>query len=311
MILSHGRALRKLRVQLLDGCNYRCHYCMPENPQFSKADSWLKPQELQDIVFQLHDRGVDELRLTGGEPLLRPEFMDIAQRLSQKTWRRYGITTNAEKLSPMLGDIKKFTSIQNLNISMDSLDPVRFKSITARGNLENVLGAVHDALSLGFEVKINVVLMRGINDDEFEDFIRFSADTGVVVRFLELMRIGPNEEDFGPMMISAGEMVERLKGLHELKPVVVPKDHTAFEYKLNHGAHIGFIASESQSFCSTCSRLRLTSSGELRPCLFKNEGISLRNLKGADLDRVLEQVAQKKPLERIQSIDQAMYAIGG
>lgn len=311
MLTSYGRPLRKLRIQLLDSCNYRCTYCMPNKPIFSKSDSWLDGQGFASIVGELYQRGIDELRLTGGEPLLRPDFIDVAQQLSAFSWRKMGLTTNGEKLSEILPALQKYTNIDSLNISLDSLDSKNFKRITQRGNLEKVLEGLHMALAMGYPVKINVVVMRGINDHEIEDFWEFSENTGVNVRFLELMRIGPNHEDFTRQLVPSAEIVQRLALSTRLRPVVVPKDNTSFEFVTSTGAQLGFIASETQSFCGTCSRLRLTAQGELRPCLFKNEGLSIVGKTGAELDAILIAIALKKPLERIESINQPMYAIGG
>lgn len=308
---SHGRRLRKLRVQLLDSCNYRCTYCMPKDPVFAKSSSWLSALQWREIVTPLRERGVDELRLTGGEPLLRPDFIEVAESLSDLSWRKMGITTNGEKLCEILPAMKRRTKIDNINVSVDSLDPRRFHRITGRGNLEKVLEGIHMAKAMGYWVKINVVVMRGVNDGEWLEFMNFSRDNGILVRFLEVMRIGPNNEDLSSQLVPAQEMVRRFESVSPLTQMVVPKDHTAFEYKSRDGAHLGFIASETQSFCGQCSRLRLTHEGVLRPCLFKNEGHSLLGLSGQALEDVLNKVAKSKPLERIETISQPMYAIGG
>jgi len=311
MISSFGRPLRKLRIQLLDACNYRCTYCMPQHAKFMPASEWLSPNEIVSITTGLVRHGVDELRLTGGEPLLRPEFIEIAQKLSVLKVRKYGVTTNAEHLEKFLPDIKKFTAIQSFNISIDSLDEFQFRKITKGGNLKRVLDGLHLALSMGYPVKVNAVLMKGINDHEWPAFLDLSRQTGVNVRFLELMRIGPMTHEYDTHYMPAAELIEAIKTQEQLVPIVVPKDNTSFDFKTSSGAKIGFIASESQSFCSQCSRLRLTAKGELRPCLFKNTGISLRGLSHAELEHAIQDIAAQKPLSRITSISQPMHAIGG
>lgn len=311
MIQSYGRSLRKLRIQLLDACNYRCNYCMPDRPKFLNRQQWLSCDEIYNITSRLVNKGVDELRLTGGEPLLRPEFIEIAAQLSKLNVKKYGLTTNGELLDNYLNDIKKHTNLQSINISIDSLDPENFSAITKGGHLHNVLNGLHQALSLGFPIKVNAVLMRGINDHEWKDFIQFSENTGIEVRFLEFMKIGPMQDKYTEYFMPASEMIQTLEQHYHLTSVVVPKDNTSFNFKTDRGAQIGFIASESQSFCSQCSRLRLTATGELRPCLFKNTGVSLKGLSDSELNQALAQIAGEKPLERIASVSQAMHAIGG
>lgn len=308
---SHGRKLHKLRIQLLDACNYRCTYCMPENPSFSKAHSWLRVDQLKEIVCQLHRRGVDEIRLTGGEPLLRKDFLDVAVGLSEYTWRKMGLTTNGEKLASLVSDLKSNTAIDGINISLDSLDPENFKKITGRGHLERVLEGIHGALNVGYAVKLNMVVMAGVNDHEVEDFVRFGATNNVEVRFLEIMKIGPNAEDFSNLLVPSARLRRRLERSFGLRPRVAPVDNTASEYVTDEGVKLGFISSETESFCGNCSRLRLTASGELRSCLFRDDGVSLRGLNGEELDSAIEKVVAMKPLERIPSIQQPMYAIGG
>jgi len=308
---SHGRRLHKLRVQLLDACNYRCTYCMPEKPTFSKARTWLKAAELKRMVEALHERGVDELRLTGGEPLLRKDFLELAKSLSDLSWNKMGLTTNGECLAPLVSALRGETALDGMNISLDSLDPERFRQITGRGHLEKVLDGIHAAMGAGYALKINMVVMAGINDHEVEDFIRFGKSNGVEVRFLEIMRVGPNEEDLSRLLVPSARLRRIISEKFGLRPKVAPLDNTASEYVTDDGVNLGFISSESESFCGNCSRLRLTASGELRPCLFRDEGISLKGLEGAALDEALQTVAELKPLERISSISQAMYAIGG
>jgi cyclic pyranopterin phosphate synthase len=284
---------------------------MPERPTFSKAKTWLGADELKKIVGALHRRGVDELRLTGGEPLLRKDFLELARGLSKLSWKKMGLTTNGEGLAPMVSDLKDQTAIDSINISLDSLDPQKFRSITGRGHLEKVLDGIHGALNAGFPIKINMVVMAGINDHEVEDFVHFGASSGVEVRFLEIMRVGPNEEDFSKLLIPSARLRRRLERNFDLRARVAPLDNTATEYVTDKGVKLGFISSETESFCGQCSRLRLTASGELRSCLFRDDGISLRGLDDDAFDHAVKQVVDMKPMERITSIQQPMYAIGG
>ena len=309
-IESHGRRLRKLRVQLIDACNFRCVYCMPKNPTFLPAHKLLKHDEMADICGRLIALGVDEIRLTGGEPLLYPEFGELVESLSKLKLKKLGLTTNGFHLLSFLPRLQD-SALRHINVSLDSLDPEKFYKATRRKALHEVMESILQAHAMGFAVKVNAVAMRGINDDEIFDFMNFSRRTGISVRFLELMKIGPQQENFAKYFISMDEMVEKISLRHGMRPVAVPADNTAREFVLDNGARVGFIASESKSFCGNCSRLRLTATGGLRPCLFMDREVNLRGLSGAAFEEAVHRVAAMKPTERIEKIAQPMYAIGG
>lgn len=310
MINSYGRKLHKLRLQLVDACNFRCSYCMPEFPQFYPASQLLKKEELLLICRRLVDLGVDEIRVTGGEPLLHPQFLEIVNGLSEMKLNKLGVTTNGFHLLKVLPGLKK-TNLKHINVSLDSLNPTTFHEVTLRNAFDEVMKAILKAKEMGFELKINVVAMKGINDHEIFDYIEFSRKMNIQVRFLELMQIGPQKESFHSKFISMDDMMSRIGDKYLLKDKDVPHDNTAREFLLDNGASIGFIASETKSFCRQCSRLRLTVKGALRPCLFKDEEVNLRGLNEAEFIEAVDQVASKKPMERLENIDQPMYAIGG
>ncbi len=311
MIESFGRNLHKLRVQLLDACNMRCNYCMPQSPKFLPTEDLLQSDELIKICSKLIGRGVDEIRLTGGEPLLRKDFIDIVVALSKLPLKKLGVTTNALLLNKALLKELSKTKLRHINISLDSLVADMFKVITKRDEWDLVYKNILDAKAMGFEVKVNTVIMKDYNADEILDFISFAERTGVHVRFLELMRVGPNNIDLSKQMVSMNEMIDKISVYHSLQKCDAPKDNTAKEFRTVSGAHIGFIASETQSFCSSCSRLRLTAKGELRSCLFREDSVSLLGLNDHEFDLAVNAIANKKPLERIESITQAMNVIGG
>lgn len=283
---------------------------MPDKPVFLPTDHLLPVEELAELCSRLVEAGVDEIRLTGGEPLLRKDFIDIVQSLAHLPLRKFALTTNGFHLGQYLDPMKE-AGINSINISVDSLKADRFFKITKRDAFEEVIRQTLRAADMGFRTKVNAVAMRGVNDDELWDYIDFSKATGIEVRFLELMKIGPEQQDFSEMFISMNEMLERIKTRFKVEVCKAPKDNTAREFKIEGGAKIGFIASESQSFCNTCSRLRLTATGQLRSCLFRDDGINVRGLSESEFDQVLTQVAAMKPLDRIEKIEQPMYAIGG
>lgn len=311
MINSFGRNLHKLRVQLLDACNMRCLYCMPDNYHFQDVKGLLSSEEIFEICEKLHLEGVDEIRLTGGEPLLRKDFLEIAEKLSNLKLKKLGVTTNAYYLTEKLLNALSKTLCKYINISCDSLNAQNFHKITGKNCLGDVLNNILFAKKLGFHVKVNAVIMKGINDQEMTDFVKFSEINNIPVRFLEVMKIGPKHRDFSNKLISKAEMMNRLNESLNLLPVFTVKDSTSQDYKTENGGQVGFIASETESFCSSCSRLRLTAKGELRSCLFKNDGLSVRGLDKNQLKNVLQKVSNMKPQGRIESIDQAMVAIGG
>ncbi len=308
---NHSRVMRKLRVSLTDACNYRCFYCMEENPVFTAPSNLLTPEEIETICRQLVGMGLEEIRITGGEPTLRPEFPEIIERLSTLPIKTLALTSNGHHLEKKLAHLRT-TKLSKINISADSLDEGRFHSITRGGDLPRVLKALFQARDMGFEVKLNAIIFRGINDEEVVDFARFSGREGIEVRFLEYMKIGPGINDFDTRFVPAREMRARLRdALGELTPVSMPRDSTAKVYTTAEGGRIGIIGSESEPFCGDCSRLRLSATGTLRPCLMMNIGVSLRGMATENYPDVVSKVVSWKPNGRLPEIAQGMYQIGG
>jgi GTP 3',8-cyclase len=307
---KHGRHIRKLRIQLTDACNFRCFYCMPAGTRFQPAHLLLSPDEIGDIAETLSEMGVDEIRVTGGEPTVRAEFDAIIGRLARTAWKKFGLTTNGfllEDKLPLLRD----SGCRHINVSLDSLEEPKFRSITGSPHFRRVVAAILRAKSMGFEVKINTIVFRGINDGELSAFVDFSAEHGVEVRFLELMRVGPAIGEHEERFLAAGEMIGRLQAVEELLPVDAPLDSTSFGFQTARGARIGFIASESKPFCGACSRLRLSATGKLRSCLFSDTGVELRGRDRLDYPEILQEVMALKPTGRLPRIPQPMNQIGG
>lgn len=306
----HGRWIRKLRVSLTDVCNFRCTYCMPANVRFQPASTLVPPDELVRMVAGLVDEGIRQVRLTGGEPLARREFREIAEGVAALPLDTFGLTTNGyglEEHLPFLAGI----GCRHVNVSLDSLQADRFEAITRTPFFDRVLSALLKAKAMGFPVKVNVVLLRGANDDEVEDFAAFSAEHGIPVRFLEYMKIGPQRGQHDALFVSAGEVIERLRRRNALTPIEGEADATAFSFRTDGGGEVGFIASESRPFCATCSRLRLSARGKLRACLMSEEGMSLVGVPREDYPAVLSEVMAMKPTGRLPEIAQPMHEIGG
>ncbi len=306
----HGRRIRKLRVSLTDVCNFRCTYCMPLKVRFQSASTLVPPDGLIAMCAGLVEEGITQIRITGGEPMARKEFREITAGLARLPVEKLGLTTNAYWLKDHLTFLAE-TNCRHINISLDSLDPDRFERITRTPFFDRVLSATIAAKEMGFPVKINAVLVRGENDLEVEDFVDFSARFGIPVRFLEYMKIGPERHRHDELFVAADEIIARLRLRHELTPLVDDRDATAFSFRLENGAEIGFIASESRPFCDTCSRLRLTARGKLRACLMSEDGIDLRRVPRDRYGEVLSEVMAMKPTGRLPEIAQPMNEIGG
>jgi cyclic pyranopterin phosphate synthase len=278
---------------------------MPVDQVFMDEKEYMTPDEITDILTEMKAMGLEEVRLTGGEPLMRKSFSEIVKRIGEIDFKKLGLTTNGifiDKYLPVLKEARVF----RLNISLDSLSPDTFRKITFGNHFHKVIENIRLAVSQGFIVKINTVIMKGINDHEIMDFVRFSENESVEVRFLELMRIGHAREEQNSQYMSAAEMI---KVMGPMKAISMPHDSTSFNYVTEAGGQIGFIASESQPFCGQCSRWRLSADGVLRACLLKDDGRSLRNTE----DRVIiyQEILGMKPFLRPVEVSHSMNLIGG
>jgi cyclic pyranopterin phosphate synthase len=280
---------------------------MPIDQKFMDESRYISVDEMIEVIGELQALGLEEVRLTGGEPLLRKSFPEIVEKMSRLGLRKVALTTNGILLDKHLSLLKS-CGVFHLNISLDSLDPDNFRRITRGNNFEKVISNIRMAVSQGFNVKLNTVMMRGINDHEVMDFVKFSERESVEVRFLELMRIGHAREEQQVQFISAREIISRIKTEHSLKSVAMPSDSTSYNFVTENGAQIGFIASESEPFCGNCSRWRLSADGILRACLLKDEGLSIKNDNRLGM---YSQLLGMKPVTRPREVSHAMNAIGG
>ena len=307
LIDKEGRKITKLRVSLTDKCNLRCHYCMPLDQTFMDESKYLSPDEITSVVSELKELGLQEVRLTGGEPLMRKSFPEIVQKLASLNLKKLSLTTNAiylDRYLSLLKDLRVF----HLNISLDSLDSDNFKKITHGNHFDKVITNIRAAVSMGFSVKLNAVMMKGINDHEVNQFVKFSEDESVEVRFLELMKIGYARSKQNETFISARDLIRSIQNDFQLKSITTPLDSTSFNFVTENGGQIGFIASESEPFCGHCSRWRLSADGILRACLFKDEGLDIRV---RDRSVIYQELLGMKPTQRIPEVSHTMNAIGG
>lgn len=283
---------------------------MPLDTKFMSEERYLSANEIFEVVEELCGFGLEEVRLTGGEPLMRRSLPEIVERLSTLPLKKLGLTTNGVMLEGHLEHIKKH-GVHHLNISLDSLRSERFQKITHGNHLPRVISAIHKAKELGFAIKLNMVVMKGINDDEVLDFIDFSKRNQIEVRFLELMRVGYACESQADQFISAKDLLKVIQNHYTIKPQVMTADSTSFNYSTECGARFGFIASESQAFCGQCSRWRLSADGIMRACLFKDDGLDIRGKSATHRELLYYQLLEMKPKLRPSAVFHQMNTIGG
>ena len=272
-----GRVHRDFRISVTDRCNFRCQYCMPE-----EGLDWLKREELltfEEIVrvakILVEKYGIDSVRLTGGEPTLRANLPDLISMLSELPIE-IALTTNGITLEKN-AHILRSAGLNRINISMDSLRAERFEEITLRDDMRKVISGIEASLEAGLSpVKINVVVMRGINDDEIVDFAKFGRDMGVIVRFIEFMPLDADENWSTSSVVTLKEIFSTINSVYPLEEIERSNaPASGFRYLDNKG-EIGIVASVSQKFCATCDRIRITADGQFRNCLFSNEEFNLK-----------------------------------
>ena len=277
LIDTFGRVHRDLRIAVTDRCNFRCQYCMPEDMTWMPREQILTFEEIERIAGLLVTRyGVDSIRLTGGEPTLRAKLPDLVQRLSG-LGVDLAMTTNGVTL-PLLADKLKAAGLHRLNISLDSLDRDRFIELTRRDDLDRVLEGIDAAIDAGFDpVKINCVLMNGINQDEIVDFAEFGREKGVVVRFIEFMPLDADEVWGQDRVVPLADVIKTIDDVYPIEPVArTSAPATKYRYKDGKG-EVGVIATVTEKFCDTCDRIRLTADGQFRNCLFAVSDYNLRD----------------------------------
>jgi cyclic pyranopterin phosphate synthase len=281
-----SRSISYLRLSLTDRCNLQCLYCVPEEDgserQCLRHEDLLSYEELLRVVRAAVSMGMTKLRLTGGEPFVRKGIMDFIEQLGEiKQLRDIRITTNGVLLEHYAERLKT-AGISKINISLDSLRPERFARITGVDCFAQVWRGIDKVLAAGFApVKLNMVVMRGVNDNELADFAQLSRDTELHVRFIEFMPIGASSRWNKDTYVPSDEIKERLNDLNELIPVQRSEtDGPAEMFRLGNDAKgkLGFISPLSHHFCDRCNRLRLTSEGRLRACLLHDAETDLRSL---------------------------------
>jgi molybdenum cofactor biosynthesis protein A len=272
-----GRKHNYLRISLLEKCNLRCAYCMPaDGIALSPKASLMTADEIFSIAQTFVENGVDKIRLTGGEPLLRKDFPEIASKLAT-LGVSLSITTNGILIDRHIEVLKQY-QITKINLSLDTLVSSKFHSITLRNQFEKVIDNLHLLLNNDFKVKVNVVLMKGFNENEIVDFVKLTQFLPISVRFIEFMPFAGNEWDRSKM-VSQSEILSQLENAfssEEIQKLEDEKNFTARTYKIkDFQGNFGIISSITNPFCDSCNRIRLTANGKIKNCLFSHSETDL------------------------------------
>jgi len=323
---KNHRTISYLRLSVTDRCNLRCMYCMPESGvQFIPHRDILTYEEMLHLVALTAQRGIRKVRVTGGEPLVRKGFIGFLEKLCRiDRLEEVSLTTNGVLLKQYAADIRK-CGICRINVSMDSLRPDRFQRITGKDCYQQVWEGIEEAERVGFDpIKINVVAIKGVNDDEILDFAHLAMQKPYHIRFIELMPIGDGNGWRPERFMSTDEIYARLDAIGTLTPVKSnPYDGPAQRLKIDGGlGEIGLIGALSHHFCAVCNRLRLTAEGNLRGCLFSDQEtdlkMPLREGRGDDaVLRLIEETIENKAKDHglltqgPRKCMRRMYSIGG
>ncbi len=323
LIDRFGRRIEYVRLSVTDRCDLRCFYCMPEGyNDFETPDHWLTFDEIERVMAAFTELGTRRVRLTGGEPMVRKGLPALAARLTAlPNLEDLSMSTNAIQLGRHAQAMRE-AGVSRLNVSLDTLDAERYREIT-KGRLDKALAGLEAARAAGFApIKINMVVMRGINDDEVEDMVSFCIEKGFTLRFIETMPLGETGQRASDTYVDLTEVKQRLAQRFELVPSVMPGGGPARYVQIaGTDLKIGFITPISQHFCETCNRVRLTVDGSLHLCLGQEHSVALRPLlrEGIDhesLKQTLREAIDLKPerhefREQPEKIVRFMSATGG
>ena len=288
LIDQFGRLHSNLRISVTDRCNFRCRYCVVSDKiNWIEKDKALSGKEIFELVKLFSELGVDRLRITGGEPLVNPETTQIISRIKSElpNIEKINMTSNGLLISKYFDELVE-SKLDSINISLDTLNPEKFAHITKSNHFNEVLDNIKKIASSSIKTKVNVVSLRNFNEEEIFDFIDFSHENNVVVRFIEFMPFFGN--DWLPnSFISSKELRDLIETKYNIK--IMSQSHssqTSRVYKVEGtNARIGFISSVSESFCQWCNRLRITADGNLRNCLHGNDELPLKQLLNSETDR--------------------------
>ena len=315
-----GRQFRNLRLSLTAACNYACTYCVPDGKRLLAANTELEAEEMVRAVGLLMDTaGVSKLRITGGEPLLTPKFDVLLPQVMQMGLTDVSVTTNGQLL-PRKADLIIEAGLQRINVSLDTLDPKRFREIARSGDLTTVLHGIGLMLDAGLKVKVNMVPMRHKNDDQILPMLSYCLERGIELRFIELMNMGHLQGNalYNLQFFGMQEILDLIATQYEFARTEAPFDSTAARFEIPGIGNFGIIANESEPFCRTCSRLRISSNGRLYGCLSNAKSYDLmpvlalpEPLAMVKLQSILGNAMQDKQLSSFSGEVTVMKFIGG
>lgn len=293
---QYGRIKRKLRISVTDRCNFKCIYCMPEHPEWMKKQDLLSFEALFVFCQYMVGQGIENIRITGGEPLMRQgvvHFIADLQRLRAFGLKRISITTNAHYLAKYAQALKQ-AGLDDLNISLDSLNPAQFKQLTKK-ELAPVLHGIEAARKAGLPFKLNCVLMKGQNDDQILPMVQWAKQQNIPLRFIEFMPLDGDRHWTNDAVVTEAEILAQLQLHYDVQ--LLPQQHEpARIYQLDGDYPLGIISTISHSFCGDCDRIRLTAQGELYNCLFAQQGLNIKPY----LQDILQQNNELKQLALLQ-----------
>jgi len=302
LIYRYGRQIDYLRISVTDRCDFRCVYCMSEHMQFLPKSEILSFEEIDAIAAAFVARGTRKIRLTGGEPLVRRDILALVERLG--SYLGHGLdeltlTTNGSQLSRYAADLAR-AGIRRINVSLDTLDETRFHEITRRGRLGDVLAGIEAAADAGIAIKLNMVAMRGINDDEIEPMMAWAHGRGFGLTLIEGMPLGEVGLDRVEAYLPLRELRERLASTYTLEPTAHRTGGPArYDWVKETNGLLGFITPMSHNFCESCNRVRLTATGQLYMCLGQDDMVDLREPLRSEgpeaLDAALDRAMLLKP----------------
>jgi len=320
LIDGFGRKVNYLRISVTERCNFRCQYCMPEKPfSWVPRENLLSFEELFSFVRVAIDEGVDKIRITGGEPLLREDLDRFVRMIhDHKRDIDLALTTNGYLLADVAERLKD-AGLKRVNVSIDTLKPEVAERIAQKDVLGKVLAGVEKALEVGLKVKVNMVPLKGINEDEIVDVMEYAKARGMTIRYIEYMENVHAKE--GLKGLTGKEILSKVKEKYTIRKVGREGSSPAFNYLTDDGYKFGIIDPHKHDFCESCNRIRLTAEGFLIPCLYFDEAMSIRDaVKAGDIEgasEILREVLRNKPEknrwseESAEESARAFYETGG